>query len=118
MVKNFLQFQTSLQIYHWRTKDYARHKATDALYKALQTKIDKFVETLIGSRQKNLSPDSGKLSFDIIACNDTNAMRHLLLPFQTYLQKLKVKPSETDLVNLRDEMISDIHQALYLFTLH
>jgi hypothetical protein len=73
---------------------------------------------MLGSRQKNLSPDAKKMSFEIIPCNDSNAMRNLLLPFQTYLENLKVKKTETDLINLRDEMISDIHQALYLFTLH
>jgi hypothetical protein len=118
MVKTFLQFQTSLQIYHWRTKNYSRHKATDALYTSLQGKVDRFVETLLGSRQKSLSSNTKKLSFEIIPCDDTNAMRELLLPFQKYLEKLKVKKTETDLINLRDEMISDIHQALYLFTLH
>jgi hypothetical protein len=39
MVKFFLQFQTSLQIYHWRTKDFARHKATDKLYQVCKKKL-------------------------------------------------------------------------------
>ena len=29
----------------------------------------------------------------------------------------KLKPSDTDLVNLRDEMVGDLDKVLYLFTL-
>ena len=38
----------------------------------------------------------------------------------TYLEGpliAKLKPSDTDLVNLRDEMIGDLDRVLYLFTL-
>jgi hypothetical protein len=29
----------------------------------------------------------------------------------------KLKPTDTDLVNLRDEMLGDLHKVMYLFTL-
>jgi hypothetical protein len=30
----------------------------------------------------------------------------------------KLKPVDTDLVNLRDEMLAELNQVIYLFTLH
>jgi hypothetical protein len=30
----------------------------------------------------------------------------------------KLQPTDTDLINLRDEMLGDLHKVLYLFTLH
>ncbi len=30
----------------------------------------------------------------------------------------KLKPQDTDLMNIRDEMLAELNQLLYLFTLH
>jgi len=36
---------------------------------------------------------------------------------QTSLVK-KLKPQDSDLLNIRDEMLAELNQLLYLFTLH
>ena len=44
----FLQMINSIKLFHWKTTDYATHKATDQLYADLNLKIDQFVEVLLG----------------------------------------------------------------------
>ena len=43
IVKIFLEMLHMVKLYHWRTKSYSQHKATDELYSKLNDKIDKFV---------------------------------------------------------------------------
>ena len=43
MVAMFLQMLNTTKLYHWKTKSFAQHKATDELYSNLNSTIDKYV---------------------------------------------------------------------------
>lgn len=40
------EVQNQVKIYHFQTKSYARHKASDTLFTSLVTNIDRFGEVL------------------------------------------------------------------------
>jgi len=105
----FLQLLNNIQLVHWNTKSFAAHKATDHLYKALHPLVDSFVEI---SLQTRLTPFEATIKVG----HFTQAK------FKTYLksvvQMLMTMKLETDLANVRDEMVGHIHQFLYLYTLH
>ena len=44
----FLQLRTQIKLYHWQTRIYARHIATDKILEQLDTAIDSFVEIYLG----------------------------------------------------------------------
>ena len=48
IVQVFLETLTSIRLYHWKTKSYSQHKATDQLYEELEEKVDEFVEVMQG----------------------------------------------------------------------
>lgn len=101
----FLQLQNNIQLFHWNTSYYSSHKASDKLYKNLGPLIDKFIEVGL---EKRVPAFEEKIS----VCNKTlPKMKIYLKQCATTLQKLHV---EHDLANLRDEMIEEIHQFLYL----
>lgn len=117
IVYSFLSFQVLLKIYHWQTLSYARHKASDDLFSSISEKIDKFVETLQGNREARVNFKGQNLQLTNI--NDDRGV-DLLREFERYLsQRLPtlLGRNELDLLNLRDEMVNDIHQALYLYSL-
>ena len=109
MILFFLQLQNNIQIFHWNTAYYSAHKASDKLYQNLGPLIDKFVEVGL---EKRIPAFEEK----IVVCQKT------LPQMKTYLKKccstLKNLALENDLSNLRDAMIEEIHQFLYLVNLH
>jgi hypothetical protein len=105
-------------MYHWQTKSYARHKAVDKILGELDTHIDSFVEIYIGKYGRpKLSAAQGTLK--IRNLTDAGATS-LCKSAAIYMQKQLVKgltAADSDLINIRDEMMGEMHQLLYLFTL-
>ena len=50
----FFAFRDQLKIYHLQTTNYARHIAADALVSDITIKMDRFMETLQGARNKRM----------------------------------------------------------------
>jgi hypothetical protein len=113
-----LTLRNQLKLYHWQTKSYARHVAVDKVLGDLDTLIDSYVEIYIGKYGRpKLTVAQGTLK--IRNLTDAGAMA-LCRSTVIYFQKQFVKdlsPTDSDLINLRDEMMGQIHQLLYLFTL-
>jgi hypothetical protein len=118
----FLEMLIMVKLYHWKTYSYAQHKATDGLYDKLNEDIDKFIEVLLGKTEKrtNLLKQT-KIS--LIDLSTKEQLKHQIDKFKTYLVSLTfntfmIKMSNTDLLNIRDEILGDLNQFLYLLTLN
>ena len=115
IVAIFFNIRDQVKLYHWQTKSFAEHKATDDLVVKLDASIDMFVETYMGRYGrprlgqtypvKNLTV-SGIRAF--IARSDE---------WLTHKLPRMVKKTDTDLLNIRDEILADLNQIKYLFTL-
>ena len=119
-VQFFLEMRNQIKLYHWQTHSYARHKATDDAVSSLDEHIDKFVEVYIGKYGRPKL--SGKnASFTLENLTDKKAItfvKECIQILQTVLVKDLKPESDSDLFNLRDEMLADLNQLLYLFGLH
>ena len=115
IVTMFFHIRAQVKLYHWQTRSFAEHKATDDLVEALDTNIDKFIEVYMGRYGrphikktlpvKNLSV-SGIRSFI------TKSDEWLASSLPRMLKK-----NDSDLLNIRDEILADLNQIKYLFTL-
>lgn len=114
----FLHLRNQIKLYHWQTRVYARHIATDQILEKLEKNIDSFVEIYIGKYGRpRVTGDNAIIHLH----NLTEAGASKLVKGGIkYLQGLSksLHDADTDLINLRDEMIADLNQLLYLFTLH
>lgn len=116
----FLQLRNQIKLYHWQTKVYARHIATDKILEDLEKGMDSFVEIYIGKYGRpRLTGDHATLHLQNLteagaARLVKAAIKHLQGPITRSLKAV----NDSDLINLRDEMIADLNQLLYLFTLH
>lgn len=117
-VNFFFTLREQIKLYHWQTYIFARHKATDEVIEALDTAIDSYVEIYMGKYGRpRLTTKTN--SFHLQNMNDKSVTRFIKSCI-TYLEGPLVKhlkPSDTDLVNLRDEMLGELNKLLYLFTL-
>ena len=115
----FLYFRNSLKIYHWKTRSYSRHVASDAAVTELDGLIDKFMEAFIGRYERNIDYATKlTLAFDVTS-DDIPVMSDLEL-FREMLFEVKKRLNEsrdTDLFNLLDEMAEVVDRTLYLFRL-
>ena len=115
----FFSFNALLKIYHWQTKSYSRHKSIDAFNEKFESNIDSFMEILQGSRNARLTfSDPSSVSVQLENVNDDRAVE-LLQMLKRWLVNLLpnlLLPSETDLITIRDNMLGDVNQTLYLFT--
>ena len=124
ITSTFLSILNTIKIYHWNTDDYSTHKATDQLYGDLNTKIDTFVETMLGkenvpSRNKVLNIRS--LSLNTFKSNkdfrkETESYKSFLIGLSN--EKSFNTPQNSDLMNMRDDILASLNQFLYLLTLH
>lgn len=115
LVSSMLTIRNQVKLYHWQTKSFARHKATDDLTATLDTLIDSFVESYMGRYGRPKVSGSIKLhNFSESAARSFVAKQTKFL--STDLPK-KIKSTDTDLLNIRDEILAELNKVLYLFTL-
>jgi hypothetical protein len=108
IVSTMLLIRNQVKLYHWQTKSFARHKATDDLVTSLDTNIDKFVEVFMGKYGRPKVTKTMSLH---------NFVEKQVQYLQVALPK-KLKSSDSDLLNIRDEILADLNQVRYLFTLN
>lgn len=121
MVKSFLEMLNAIKLYHWKTESYSQHKATDELHEHLSENVDEFVEVLLGKEQtkskyritmieKHMKMMDSNDEADFI--QKMHNYRYILIDMNNVLDKKK----DSDLLNIRDEMLAHINQFLYLLS--
>jgi hypothetical protein len=114
----FLTLRNTVKIYHWNTTSYPRHKATDTLVDRVDSISDKFVEIYMG-KYKRPSDFKKPITLTLPALTEDSVIKYLneaIIYLDQHLPK-KLSPKDTDLLNLRDELMGEINQTLYLFSL-
>jgi hypothetical protein len=116
----FLEMLNTIKLYHWKTYSYATHKATDELYGKLGESIDKFVEVLLGKAQNRINL-LGTKSIKLRDMKSPEEFKNVIQEYKNYLVNLNSNKamnlmSNTDLFNIRDEILGDLNQFLYLYT--
>ena len=117
IVKMFLELINMVKLYHWKTRSYAQHKATDDLHASLNKHTDSFVEVLLGKGNSRIRMISKKMK--LIDCDNTNDFKARVYEFREFfinMDKYFHPKRDSDLLTLRDELLIDINQFLYLMT--
>jgi DNA-binding ferritin-like protein len=117
-IKFFLQTQFQLRILHWQTKGYARHIAFGETYETLDGLIDTFVEVCMGKHGRFILQEENKtIKADNLAevgiVDFLQNIKTTLIGLSSELSK----ENDTDLLNIRDEMLASINKLAYLLTL-
>lgn len=117
IIEFIFSIQTNIKLYHWTTKSFARHKAADELVDKILELGDQFMEVYIGKygRQTLKKPTQIK----ILNLDDNTVTEYLdsSIKFLQFDILKMIKKQDTDLINIRDEMLSTLNQTKYLFTL-
>jgi hypothetical protein len=124
IISTFLCMLNTVKLYHWATTHYATHKATDQLYSELSSKTDTFVETMFGKETTEFRNAVLKMRTIKINPIQTNKdFKKETEQYKSFLINLTNNKTfniqkNTDLLNLRDDILGSLNQFLYLLTLN
>lgn len=110
-LEDFFDHQILVKMFHFQTKVYGHHKAADAYLGKFLLNMDRFMEGAQGRYGIVKTTEfSTKLKMwtDKTAPNELRSFIAKLLSLSEPLQK------DTDLLNIRDEMVADANQFIYL----
>jgi hypothetical protein len=119
LVTTLLTIHNQLKVYHWQTKgkgSYAQHQALGGAYDAFTGLIDEFIEVFMGKYGRVQGPFDIKLENfgnGVIESFVDKSVNYLIDDLPKELDAKK----DTDLLNIRDEMLSELNKLKYLLTL-
>jgi hypothetical protein len=102
-----LEFLNNLKLFHWNTKSYAEHMASDSLYDELTKLIDTLVESFLQIRQPI------KASINLTTMNHSQFLRKMK-DFKKNMIELNVS---SELLSLKDDILVALDQFEYRLTL-
>ncbi len=116
-VTSLLTLQNQWKIHHWQTKSYAEHQALGGAYDEFSDLIDEFIEVFMGKYGRIESKNGFKIelaNYNDISPTDfvDKYVNYLVNELPKSLEK-----TDTDLLNIRDEMLAQLNKLKYLLTL-
>jgi len=116
LISFFLELSAMIKLYHWMTLKYSRHKASDKLFESILELSDKFIETYLGRYGRNKRDFYENLTVKKLSDVEfSNYLKKTVKILENDFAKVLL-PSDTDLFNIRDEILGKINQTLYLFS--
>jgi hypothetical protein len=115
ILDHFIHYHQQFRILHWQTKSYARHKAYGEFYDAFGDLIDNLVESHMGKY--------GRIqiggTIELLNMNDIQIKDYLqeIEEFLILLTEHYDPTKDSDLLNIRDEMLALVNKLMYLLTL-
>ena len=119
IVNLMMTLRNQIKLYHWQTMNYPRHIATNDLVTKLDTNIDQFVEVYVGKYGRpKLSGKTATIHLRNHSDKEATLMIKEAINWLSNDLTRKLKKTDTDLFNIRDTIVADLNQTLYLFTLN
>jgi hypothetical protein len=116
MIGALMAMQNQFRVFHWQTESHAQHVAFGSAYESLDELIDEFVEVYQG-KNGIVKPNEG---FKIKLENLDNNPSEMIDVFIEFLQNdlpEELEEKDTDLLNIRDEMLGLLNKTKYLLLL-
>jgi hypothetical protein len=113
-IGTFFAHQIAMKMYHFQTKSFGAHKAADEYLAGFATNFDKLMEVLQGEFG---TVEIQKLSLNVSLVTDETVISHLNRVID-FMRQLKVDGEElpSEIVTIRDDMISEAQKLKYLLT--
>ena len=117
LILKLIQIQTQFKFMHWQTMGDAKHRAYGEIYDSLGDLIDSFVESMMGKYGRPEFESEFSIMFqDLKSLSVQNFIDGITEFLVSMTEQLDTK-YDTDLLNLRDEMLASVNKLKYLLTL-
>jgi hypothetical protein len=112
-----LQMQHQYKILHWQTMSFSQHKSFDEIVSSLSGHIDEFIETYMGKYGRVIAAGTFNLTLNNYKDADFNTITDTYINFMINLSAILDSSKDSDLLNIRDEILGSLNQLKYLLTL-
>jgi hypothetical protein len=118
VILNLMKLQTQLRVLHWQTKSFAEHQAFGQAYDSLDDLIDGMVEVYQGKHGRIVYPEGASLDiFNYGSLKVTSVLDEVTGYLSTTFNENIDEGTDTDLLNIRDEVLHNLNKLKYLVTL-
>ena len=111
---DLMEIQNQIKIYHWQTKMYGKHKALDELFDELVDKVDEIAEIGMGKYDR---VDATGITFTFKNFSDADLNGTISTCINICIDLKLDSSNDSDILNLRDELLGKLNQTKYLLTL-
>jgi hypothetical protein len=112
-----LQMQHQYKILHWQTTSFSQHKSFDEIVSSLVENTDEFIEIYMGKYGRVIAANTFNISLANYKDTDFMALTDKYIGFLIGLNDMLDKAQDSDLLNIRDEILGSLNQLKYLLTL-
>jgi hypothetical protein len=112
-----LQMQNQYKILHWQTMSFSQHKSFDEIVNSISGHVDEFIETYMGKYGRVIATSTFNFSLANYKNADFVALTDSYINFMISLSSMLDASKDSDLLNIRDEILGSLNQLKYLLTL-
>jgi hypothetical protein len=117
IVLKLVQIQGQFRFLHWQTFGDAKHRSYGEIYESLDGFIDEFTEAMMGKYGRpEFEPEFAIMYQDIKNLSVQNFLDGITEFLVEMTDKLDSR-YDTDLLNIRDEILGQVNKLKYLLTL-
>lgn len=117
VILKLVQIQNQFRFLHWQTTGDAKHRAYGDMYESLSEMIDDFAEACMGKHGRYEFEEEFVISFQDIKSMSLQNFIDGITEFLVSLNEIYDGKYDSDLLNLRDEILLKINKLKYLLTL-
>jgi hypothetical protein len=117
LILKLVQIQVQFKFMHWQTTGDAKHRAYGDIYDTLGDLIDSFTEAMMGKYGRPEFESEFSLMFQDLKSLSLQNFMDGITDFLVSITEMLDPKYDTDLLNLRDEMLAAINKLKYLLTL-
>ena len=117
IILELVQIQTQFKFLHWQTKSYAKHNAYGQFYDNLTDLIDKYAEVCMGKHGRPDFDGEFSLTFKDIKQFSIQTFLDDATNFIVGISEKLDSKNDTDLLNIKDEILAEVNKLKYLVTL-
>jgi hypothetical protein len=116
-ITNLLTIQNQIRVMHWQTQkkigSFAAHNAFGTAYEELDPLIDDFIEIYQGKKGAIMGKDGFTLRLHNLDNNPVAVIDEMIRFLIDTVPQALDEREDTDLLNIRDEMLSIFNQTKY-----
>jgi hypothetical protein len=118
LMSTFLGIQSQFKVFHWQTQSYSKHIAYGGIYDTIGALSDDFMEIYMGKYGRvALEGETDAILLGNIGEVNIEEFLDTIVEFLLSFNHKLDGNKDSDLLNLRDEMLAAINKLKYLLTL-
>lgn len=117
VILKLVQIQNQFRFLHWQTTADAKHRAYGDIYDTLGGLLDDFAEACMGKHGRFEFGEEFSIVFQDITVLNLQNFIDSITEFLISFNEIYDREMDSDLLNLRDEMLLKVNKLKYLLTL-